>query len=707
MMISRPDTPDHLLALSRALTEFVARFDLAPKRNIVVYCFDADTEGWKHDPAAWFDPLAEQIVINLGNVWKSVARRSAPDAHGRPVERAYASSFSERADGSFVIDSSVLHEAVYLIEHYSVLANPVSSFSTFADSSDSVFSDGAIVDVHDELETVLSVDSRTRPMSSSSVVADTLIAVIVHETGHAVFSRSLTSHRDNWVSSMSRYETQVLFVLEELRCEKQQIARIGTGEEMLRHAADIVVSPSKIMQDIESSRSPDGISRAGFALNTSLYLGRAEYGVFRGVETDSVRDFVRSFVGSERLERMRKIWLRYSSVREEDQDVMSSCVSDWVEMFPEDDSAFSSQAPVGSEKSRENGFGVKRRRTFSDDSINRSKVDSESDTDEYSDDCADRVDFSDLNSELGDAMSSSITATENNPSDSGDNRTVRADPAESYAMSFTLPEALSDNRLSKKIKRSDPSVVDYELAKRLARDLVRAQLAGRIKTKVSSRTPPGRIDMRSAVQIRADRASGRTSVVEPFSQSKRRVARSAPVSVAVLTDVSSSHKWAQEFNARMTFIVCSAVRRIHGRSAAVAFGSTTTVVLSPSDYPSQLVTVAAVDHTEEFDRACGAADHLLDLTTSDGVKLVIVVTDGMMVKRYEMGKTAAWVKALSDAGCVVVWVTPYGRNYTNSDGVPLVPDCAHPIVVDIASVAKDPTPAVEQIVDVVKSALSF
>lgn len=704
-MLSRPDTPDHLLTLSRALTEFAARFDLTPKRNTVVYCFDSSTPGWEHDPAAWFDPSAEQIVINLGKVWKSIVRRSALNGSGTVVTGAYASDFTKKAAESFVLDPNVLNESVKLIEHYSKSANLMSSFSTFADSSGSVYSDSTVLDVHDELAIVLSSDARTTPLSTSSVVADTLIAVLLHETGHAVFSRSLVTKNESWTYSLSRYEMQVLLVLEELRCERQQITRIGAGEDLLRYAADIVVSPSTITEDIEASRSSGGVSRAGFALNVSLYLGRAQYGVFRGSETDSVADFVRSFVGRERLDRMRDVWSRYSSVREEDADAMISCVSDWTDMFPEDKSASSSQAPVGGEKSEKNGFGIKRRDDSSGSSINYSRDDLESAVDEHSDDSTDKVDFSDLDSEFGGRMSASVVEVENNPSDSESNSARRTSSEKSYAMSFSIPEALESLRLSKKIKMSDPSPFDYELVNRLVRDFVEAKLSSRVKTRIPSQIPPGRIDMRAAVQMRADRIAGRSSNLALFSRSKKRVVESAPVSVAVLTDVSSSHQWAQDFNARMAFIVCSAVKRIHGRAAAVSFGSSVTVVLSPNEHPSQLVTIAAVDPVEEFDRACGTADHLLKLTASDGVKIVVVVTDGMMVKPYEMAKTAAWVKAFHEAGCAVVWVTPYGRDYASPDGTPLVPDHAHPIVVDRSEVASDPTAAVEQIVAIVKRAV--
>lgn len=707
MLLTHPDTPDHLLELSSVLTDFVAKFDLTPKRNVIVYCFDASEPDWEHDPTAWFDPLADRIVVNLGKVWKSIATRSAVDEHGVSVADAYRSNFSGDSSSGFTPTGSVLTRAAGLISLRTKSANPVSTYRTFADTAEQTYSDSLVVDVHDSLVSVLTVDSSIRPVPVHLVIADTLIAILLHETGHAVFSRSFMAQNDNWVAPLSGYEKQILTVLEELRVERQQIARIGSGIELLRHAADIVVDPASIISDIEKSRSSNGISRAGFALNVSLYLGRAQYGVFDGRSRDveSVSDFVQAFVGKSQLAGMRDVWSRYSSVREEDSDAMMSCVSDWKEMFPDGNSAFSSQAPSNREKSEKNSFGVAWRRDSRENSINRTRMPVPSATGESDVISSDDVDFYDLDGELGSRIRESVDSTVADPGESDEHSTKRLDAAKAYSMSFTLPEVLDVPRLAKRVALSDPSEADYRLANSLTKDLIAAKLSGRARVVAPSKIPPGRIDMRAALQSRVDRSAGRASTVAPFKKSRRETVPNAPLSVAVLTDVSSSHGWAQSFNARMTYIVCSAVNRVNGRAAAVTFGSTVTIVQSPRDCPNRLVTVAAVDQTEEFDQACGAADHLLRLTSVDGVKIIFVITDGMMVKQYEMTKTAAWVRDFTQAGCVVVWVTPYGRDYVNMDGLPLLPEHAHPLVVDKAIVASDPSSVIEQIVDIVRRAV--
>lgn len=692
-MSSKLDTPDELLPFSGALSAFVNSFDLAPERDVVVFCSDYSRPTWQTDPVAWFDVEKKHIAINTAKVYESLARKRVLDYSGAPSDEVFAGDFESVGDS----DSAALRPVPGVLENAAdILARAAAS----ASPGRSKVPGATIASAHPKIRGALSAGDPDSD-SAGDALAKTVLAMVLHETGHSVFTDFLA---ENWMQEMTGYERKVLLVLEELRIERQQLLRIGTGTQLLRYAADCVVSPRDIAQGLEMARGEDGeISIASTALNTTLCLGRVHYGLFHEAETADLRGFTARTIGEDRLATIAGVWERYSAVRETDPDEMRECVREWCEAVPEPESPAIKVVVLAVPWT---GDGDESDGDESDGDSHGSAADSSVDGDSESAKTADGGESEQASAEsaasdsVSEALSAAVVEAERAP-EAGESDALE----HKRSPSFSSYRKTTDSSQAKK-SESSPTAEDNTLARKLSRDLERIEMGGRVRTVKPSYSPPGRLDARAAVRRAADAANGRgaTSRAKPFERVTHVSRDKKQLVVGLAADVSGSHSWAQEFNARTAYIVGTAVHHVNGRFAAVTYGSRVTVVASPGERPSRVVTVAARDGTEEFDQACGTLDHLLKLRTGDGTRLLFVVGDGQMVKKYEMAKTAAWVRDLVSSGCGVVWISSSDDGDT-CRGLPVLPPGATQLKIDEYAVSDDPTPAILRLADAVKSAL--
>jgi cell division GTPase FtsZ len=112
--------------------------------------------------------------------------------------------------------------------------------------------------------------------------------------------------------------------------------------------------------------------------------------------------------------------------------------------------------------------------------------------------------------------------------------------------------------------------------------------------------------------------------------------------------------------------VSHAGHRIGARFAAVTFGNHAEAVVKPMELPSEVTVRAADGGSEAFDEAVAAIDGVLHLTSNRaGAKVLIVVTDGELVRPNEMAKAQKWLDKLRAGGTLVIQV---GYAYTSPLG---------------------------------------
>ena len=77
----------------------------------------------------------------------------------------------------------------------------------------------------------------------------------------------------------------------------------------------------------------------------------------------------------------------------------------------------------------------------------------------------------------------------------------------------------------------------------------------------------------------------------------------------------------------------------------------------PGDRPDMVRVFSADASWEAVVEAFTALDGALNLTRGTGARIVAVVTDGDFVGDGQMAGSAAYVKRLNAAGCIVLWIS--------------------------------------------------
>jgi uncharacterized protein with von Willebrand factor type A (vWA) domain len=194
-------------------------------------------------------------------------------------------------------------------------------------------------------------------------------------------------------------------------------------------------------------------------------------------------------------------------------------------------------------------------------------------------------------------------------------------------------------------------------SRKLATTLEALSLPSITRTKVPSLVPPGRLRGREAVRKAADEQRGAMTESTPWERSKRRRTTTKPVIVGVMTDVSGSMRWAQEFVADFSWVLANAGVSIGARTAAVTFGDYVTPITKPGDIPRNVMERVANGGTEQFDHAAAAIESVLHLGVQNAAaKVLFIVSDGHLVKQDEPQRAAMWIRDWTRAGTHVFWL---------------------------------------------------
>lgn len=745
--MARPKTSEDLKPIASALTEMVNYAHLAVSDDIVVYFFDSSVDDWMSLPAAWYNPATREIAVNYSKMIAGSAaiQKELSDIYNyrrrtiltgletvedypedKRLQIKLGSEFSKQFTGDI---AKLISNTTHLYKR--------APLSGSADIRNQLFKvlGKKYASIAFKMYSPMSYESAHESLVAETI--RTIFGVIIHETGHALTAEYLI---DPWWRKLDPVSREIITMFEELRCEAMQVQRTQWNTEikapydtynnslasfLVRSAADLVVDPAKIAEDIKNVSDEDGAIYAGnIALSSTLILGRQTYGVFSVDEVKELHDLVETVVGKDRIREMYSIWIDYIQVDELTEEIALGYVNRWLDIFPKT-SMKSSVAPVFDSMkdfgvSESSGMtietedemvssedGSSTAKNAESDLLDRDEGDDGQHGEEDDKGEEDRLDDEDEDEDMVKLPGIVEVIEKESSSTTGE---IARNADESASASAIKPTLSTESyRLSEKqtkrwsanIKSAPVEPEDRAMANRLYHTLQRIYLSGRGKRTYSTKIPPGKIRARAAVQNAAYRKVNSPAVheVEQWSRTKLTISDNPELAVGIMTDCSGSQNWAEMFSARTSWILSSAFRRVHARTASVAFGEMCYITTKPDSVNTELKIVPAVEMTERFDQGAGTLDQMLKLTSNVGVRVLFVITDGHFVTDPEPEVSQMWIDQLISAGCHVVWITP---DYYHSD----TPENVYNITVEKSTVASDPQKVIEKIMQYVERQLS-
>jgi hypothetical protein len=127
--------------------------------------------------------------------------------------------------------------------------------------------------------------------------------------------------------------------------------------------------------------------------------------------------------------------------------------------------------------------------------------------------------------------------------------------------------------------------------------------------------------------------------------------------LGVMVDISGSMGSAMESMGQTAWIMSEAGRRIQAETAMIYYGSGIFPTLKRGQRLSEVTIYTAPDGTEKFAEAFEALDGELGLTFGDGVRMLVIVSDG----NYTPTQTERAKQILRECkqnGVAVLWITP-------------------------------------------------
>jgi hypothetical protein len=206
-----------------------------------------------------------------------------------------------------------------------------------------------------------------------------------------------------------------------------------------------------------------------------------------------------------------------------------------------------------------------------------------------------------------------------------------------------------------------PTEDERAAANQLAAALRRARYRAPAVTRVASPMPPGRLVGRDAQLADAQRHLGIPVTARPFRAKVRRRVDQPPLAVGIAADVSGSMGWAAAPMATASWIIARGAAQIRGRVAAVAFGNRVTPIIAPGAPLRDVPILAARDGEESFTLAIRSLDGALGLSTGSGARLLVIVSDGVLVIPGESATGQQAVTRLVRAGTGILWLDHDGN----------------------------------------------
>ena len=465
--------------------------------------------------------------------------------------------------------------------------------------------------------------------------------LFTHECAHA--------HHSRWnpPPAAPAGATAAAKLLEESRIEAAQIRRRPDDRRWLRASA-----VSLILDDHPSTTTDAApeLTRWAGGSAAALLLARVDAGVLTPYETRPVTDAVTVALGANTLTQLRELWCHAHATADNDAETMTELGRRWCEALGLDPTATPPTAasdPAGSDPVGSDAAAGSEAAAGSPSEVSLAVADS-----------ARRVSgMVALESATVSAAEEAAAAEEEAAAtDAAD--AARADKAADRVFPINRSTVRARGRVKLGATRA-PTATERAAARVLGRALDTAGIRDRVAVKAAAQLPPGRLSVRGARAVDAQRAAGAIPTATPFTRVTRTVVPTPPLRVGVACDVSGSMGAFTGPVASAAWILAAAAAHttVAATTASVLFGSSVLALTRPGQVPTKVTDFPALDRYEDVPGAIDALDGVLGLSRPGAARLLVIISDGHYAHQ---GRTAgqARVDRLRAGGCGVLWLGP-------------------------------------------------
>ena len=477
-----------------------------------------------------------------------------------------------------------------------------------------------------------------------------------------VFHEALHARHTNWdtkflAGELEPAEQRAFMLLEESRIEAKGIVERPENRLFLRASA-----LEMALEGVDEKTLGElGGETWQVAQLAGLSLARYDSGVLELVDVAEIYKVVVSVLGEELYEELRKVWCAFQKLGVPQMNEAIVLAKKWVELLREADPEGEPQSgespfaePSESESGEGEGEGEQKGEGNSPssavqkllDKMNESALDTQFEAESALADQEKKEKWDEeskarqqeaKNNNNKKEQAKKIFDKHNNESGSGSNSRVG--------------------------ERRKPTGAERASAVSIAKALEKAKYRERSVHIRKTQAPMGKFIARNAVQNKAMESMGLRGELPAWKSKTRKHTDDPTLKLGVMVDISGSMGSAMNAMGTTAWVMSEAGRRIQAKTAMVYYGSGVFPTLRVGQRMDEVVIYTAPDGTEKFGEAFEALDGELGLTFGDGVRLLVIVSDG----QYTPAQQERTVRALTECkqnGVAVLWITPkecYGR----------------------------------------------
>lgn len=467
------------------------------------------------------------------------------------------------------------------------------------------------------------------------------VGVIYHEALHAKYSEWDNSQ----LKEIDEHTLKAFRILDESRIERKGVVQMPQNQMFLRASAlnlalgDLDDEALATMTDIRTS-----------AYASALALARVDAGVLKLSDVQTTYEKLIPILGETLFNNLRAVWVEFQSLSTSQTTRGIELAMRWNELLKEAD-------PDGepeSESGESSGFLGELLEAMENDAGETSMSNSM--------DLADQQTKEEWNEEVKERNSKSKRENE-----------AKRDSKEVFSKSIGSEGTSSSSRLR---EERPPTGHERSSAVQIAKMLEKAKYRERSETILKSHEPKGRLKARVLVQNSALKEKGSMNTNPAWRHKTRKHNDDPTLRMGIMVDISGSMGSAMEAMATTAWVMSEAGRRIQAKTAMVYYGSDVFPTLKVGQKLDKVSVYSAPDGTEKFGKAFNALDGSLNLTYGDGVRMLVIVSDGHYTTT-ETDNAKATAKLCQENGVAVLWITPKacgggsGRQILNGYGVVL------------------------------------